>query len=280
MQEDAAWPGRRMRVLAVVGPVVLAVFALGGTVGAAHRQLERHDLDALAVVLVLAGPLALLRIRQNPVPVLWFVCGVTLAYLLRGYPYGPVFASLAVAVVCAVALGHRLAAWLAVGVLLVAHWSLRGVLLDEPWSWGEFFGVCAWSLVLLSAGEVIRVRRERAQSAPAHPGRDPATAGQRGAAADRARAARRRRAPHVADQRAGRRRPAPGRPQARAGADRADGHQGRQQGGAGRAARARRRAPRRDRGRPALPGVDARLARRPGRAQRARRPDGAQGRRG
>ena len=37
--------------------------------------------------------------------------------------------------------------------------------LDEPWSWGQFLGVCAWSLVLLSAGEVIRVRRERAQSA-------------------------------------------------------------------------------------------------------------------
>jgi signal transduction histidine kinase len=39
------------------------------------------------------------------------------------------------------------------------------MLLDEPWSWGESFGVSAWLLVLLFAGEVIRVRRERAQSA-------------------------------------------------------------------------------------------------------------------
>ena len=165
MQEETAGPGGRTRVLAVVGPVALAVFALGGTLGAAHRQPDRDDLDALAVVLVLAGPLALLRMRQNTVPVLWFVAGVTLGYLLRGYPYGPVFISLAIAVVCAVALGHRLAAWLAVGALLVGHWALRGVFLDEPWSWGQFLGISAWSLVLLSAGEVIRVRRERAQSA-------------------------------------------------------------------------------------------------------------------
>ena len=129
MQEETAGPGGRTRVLAVVGPVALAVFALGGTLGAAHRQPDRDDLDALAVVLVLAGPLALLRMRQNTVPVLWFVVGVTLGYLLRGYPYGPVFISLAVAVVCAVALGPPVAAWLAVGALLVGHFALRGVFL-------------------------------------------------------------------------------------------------------------------------------------------------------
>jgi signal transduction histidine kinase len=145
--------------------LALAVFQLGGTLGAAHRQSDRHDLDALAVGLVLAGPIALLRVRQHPVPVLWFVSAVTLGYLLRGYPYGPVFISLAVAVLCAVALGHRLAAWLAVGGVLAGHWSLRGVFRDEPWSWGQFFGVCAWALLLLAAGEVIRVRRERAQAA-------------------------------------------------------------------------------------------------------------------
>ena len=165
MQEDSAWPGGRTRVIAVAGPLALAVFQVVGTLGAARGQHERQDLDPLAFALVVAGPLALLRVRQNPVPVLWFVCAVTLTYLLRGYPYGPVFLSLAIAVLCAVALGHRLAAWLAMGALLVAHWTLRGVFLDEPWSWGQFLGVSAWLLVLLSAGEVIRVRRERAQSA-------------------------------------------------------------------------------------------------------------------
>jgi signal transduction histidine kinase len=155
----------RARVLPVAGPLALAVFQVAGTVGASHRQAGVRPLDAGAIVLALTGPIALLWLRRFPVPVLWTVAAATLAYLLRGYAYGPVVVSLAVAVVAAIVLGHRLAAWSAVAAVYVGHFALRGAVRDEPWSWGEFFAVGAWALVVLAAGEVVRVRRERSQSA-------------------------------------------------------------------------------------------------------------------
>jgi signal transduction histidine kinase len=156
--------GAYARVL-TVGPVLLAVFQLVGTFGAAHQQPERRGIDVVAVLLVLAGPLALHWVRRYPVPVLAFVAAVTLGYYLGGYPYGPVVISLVVAVVAAVVLGHRVAAWLAVGSVFVGHFALRGAFRDEPWSWGAFSAVGTWALLVLFAGEVIRVRRERAQAA-------------------------------------------------------------------------------------------------------------------
>lgn len=159
---DAAGPGgARWRALSIAGPILLAVFQLIGTFGAAERQPGRRDLDAVAILLVLAGPAALLFLRRFPVPVLWFVSAVMLGYLLGGYPYGPVGLSFVVAVFAAVVLGHRAAAWLSVGSVYVAHFALRGVFRDEEWSWGQLIAVGAWALLVLVAGEIVRVRRER-----------------------------------------------------------------------------------------------------------------------
>ena len=153
--------------LVAIWPLALGLFQLVGTIGSASRQPDRHALDALAIVLVLAGPLALLWLRRAPVVVLWTVVAVTLTYLLRGYPYGPVMISAVVAVFSAVVMGHRTAAWLAVAALYVGHFSLRGVLRAEQWSWGEALGVGAWALLILVAAEFARVRRERAGAARA-----------------------------------------------------------------------------------------------------------------
>jgi signal transduction histidine kinase len=158
-------PAGRARFLPVIGPLALAGFQVAGTVGASHRQAGARALDVGAILLALAGPGALLWVRQRPVAVLWVVAAITLAYLLRGYAYGPVVISLAVSVVTAIVLGHRLAAWAAVGLVYAGHFALRGSVRDEPWSWGEFFAVGAWALLVLAAGEVVRVRRERSQSA-------------------------------------------------------------------------------------------------------------------
>ena len=156
--------GAQARAL-TVGPVLLALFQLVGTFGAAHQQPERRGVDVVAVLLVLAGPLALRWVPRYPVPVLAFVAAVTLGYYLGGYPYGPVVISLVVAVVAAVVLGHRVAAWLAVGSVFAGHFALRGAFRDEPWSWGAFSAVGTWALLVLVAAEVFRVRRERAQAA-------------------------------------------------------------------------------------------------------------------
>ncbi len=149
------------RVIAVVGPLILAVFAVFGTFGASEGQPESRDLDALAIVLVLAGPTSLLFLRRNLLAVLWFVTGVTLCYLLRGYAYGPVMASLVIVLIQAVLCGHRYAAWAAAGVVYVGHFMFRTFVSDEGWSWGPVLGVGAWTLVILVVGEVVRVRRER-----------------------------------------------------------------------------------------------------------------------
>ena len=141
--------------------MVLGVVQVAGTIGTTHRQPERRGVDALAIVLALAGPAALIFLRRHTVQVLWFVSAVTLVYLLRGYAYGPVILSAVVAVLVAVVRGHRTAAWLAAGFLYVGHFSLRPMFRDEGWSWGQALGVGAWALVILIVGEMARVRRER-----------------------------------------------------------------------------------------------------------------------
>jgi signal transduction histidine kinase len=142
--------------------VLLAAIAVLGTLGAAHSQPLRRPVDVLAVVLLVAGPLSLALLRRGPRLVTWFVAGTTLAYLVAGYPYGPVFISLVVVVVAAVATGHRTTAWLVTVVVLAGHFTLRGLLHDEPWSWSQVLGVTAWAVVALVVAEVARTRRERA----------------------------------------------------------------------------------------------------------------------
>ncbi len=154
-------PLRRARA---VGPLVLAAVAVLGTLGAARAQPLRRPVDLLAVALLVAGPLSLLRLRRRPREVTWFVAAVTLTYLLVGYPYGPVAVSLVVVVVAAAVRGDRFTAWAVALVVLGGHFAWRGLLFDEPWSWGQLLAVSAWAVVALVVAEVVRVRRDQAAS--------------------------------------------------------------------------------------------------------------------
>lgn len=158
--EPSGW-----RVPYEVLPLALAVVQVAGTIGASRGQPERRSLDALAVALVLAGPAAIVWLRRFPVHVLWAVVAATLAYFLRGYAYGPVVLSLVVALLTAVVRGHRAAAWLAAGSVYVGHLASGRLVSAEDWSWGQALGVGAWFLVILTTGEVARVRRERGAAA-------------------------------------------------------------------------------------------------------------------
>src|SRR6266540_6728382 len=102
-----AW--RRWRVDVVVALAVAFVQILG-TFGAAHSQPEREPLDALAYILLAAGPVALMARRRYPVAVYVSVLGATLAYSLIGYPRGPIFFALIIAFFTVVITGHRLVA--------------------------------------------------------------------------------------------------------------------------------------------------------------------------
>src|SRR5699024_1326640 len=89
----------RWRPFALTLSIALVVPQLIGTFGASRNQPGREDIDALAIIIVVIGPLSLYAIARHTRPVLWFVAGITAVYLVRGYPYGPVFISLVLAVV-------------------------------------------------------------------------------------------------------------------------------------------------------------------------------------
>ncbi len=157
-------PPPRVRIAAAV---LLALLQLAGTRGAAHVQTGRHAVDALAVALLVAGP-ALLAVLLPRVQLTALAVGaVDVAYLVLGYPYGPVFASLVVALVVAVAAGHRATAWAVAGAVVASDALHGGLLVAGGWRWGSFVGVVGWMVVVLAVAEVVRVRRERGLAARA-----------------------------------------------------------------------------------------------------------------
>ncbi|MEW2522582.1 sensor histidine kinase [Actinacidiphila alni] len=151
-----------------VPAVVLAFVQLVGSGVAGRHQPERVDLFWFGYVLLLAGPVLLLLRRRAPVVVAAATGGVTLLYVMLGYPYGPVFASLVVAIFSAVAAGRRKAVLTIALVVFAAH-TLIGQWLyrylppsgDGRTSWTEVSGAGAWLLAVLAAAELFRLRREQ-----------------------------------------------------------------------------------------------------------------------
>ncbi|WP_147449389.1 sensor histidine kinase [Actinomadura pelletieri] len=176
-----------------VVPLLLVVVQILGTLGAGHgggraersgppwadgggsSDIAHRDLDPLGFGLLLGGPALLLLRRRHPVITLAATGAVTALYLLRGYVYGPVPLSLAVALMAAVVAGHRLAAWAGTGAGLAVFFGLTaliGVPADERGTRGWFSPqepslvgatfVIAWVLVVLITSELVRMRAQRA----------------------------------------------------------------------------------------------------------------------
>jgi signal transduction histidine kinase len=158
--------------------LVVAAVQIGGTALAARHQqhhpscwlgsgcaIPRH-LDVLAFVLLAVGPVALLFRHRHPPAVLAVVFIATLLYAVIGYPSGPIFVSLILALGTVVVAGYRMLGWL---VVLVG-W---GLFLWLPSAFGregaptalQALALAAWLLVLLAASEGLRIRRERAAEA-------------------------------------------------------------------------------------------------------------------
>ncbi len=140
--------------------LVLLVVQLAGSRFAEHAQPGRHPLNAVGILLLVAGPLLLLGRARHPVAALVGTSAVCVVYLLLGFPYGPVFLSVAVGFVHAVLAGHRRAAWGCGGALYAAHLAAA---LAGPARvvWQQELGLAAWIGVIGVAAEVIRVRREQ-----------------------------------------------------------------------------------------------------------------------
>src|SRR3954462_10835238 len=148
--------------------VAVCAIQVAGSFGAEHRHDGNfRSIDALAVILLVAGPAAVLLRRRAPAGVLVFVAAVDLVYVaVRNYPDGPVYVSLIVAFFTAVTFGRRRLAVVTLVVGYVTFLWLGWVLgtKDAP-SLPAVLGVGAWLLVLLAISEVMRVRRTNAAEA-------------------------------------------------------------------------------------------------------------------
>ncbi|WP_433894002.1 histidine kinase [Streptomyces sp. CA-111067] len=163
------WAARPSWLPPVWPPAIALAFLQVVVTSAIQRhQPERVSLDALGYVLLLAGPVMLLFRRRYPVAVAAGTAAVTLLYVALGYAYGPVFASLVVAVFSAVAAGHRkavliIAAGVLAGHALAGQWLYRWLPPsgDHRVPWTQLSGAAAWLLAVLAAAELFRVRREQ-----------------------------------------------------------------------------------------------------------------------
>jgi signal transduction histidine kinase len=155
------WSSHDVLLAVAVGAAQLLFTTL-----ASRHQPDRLAVDGLAVVLLLAGPAALVLRRRYPVAVLAVVFTTTLTYVAIGYAWGPIFLGLIVALFTAVMQGHRWAAWSSLGLGWVSFLWVGYLLGRDPApTAGEMVGLAAWLLLLATTAEVVKARRERAEEA-------------------------------------------------------------------------------------------------------------------
>ncbi|MEV6113978.1 sensor histidine kinase [Streptomyces sp. NPDC052109] len=159
-QRGRRWPWR--------STVLLTAFVLIGTNFAEHSQPHRVPLNGYARVLLLVASVLLLWRHRYPVAVAFGTATATLVYLAAGFPYGPVFLTVAVGCFSAVVAGHRRAAWASVGVLWAAHalvalWLYRWLPPPGDRSAGltQQIVIATWVLAIVALSELARVRREQ-----------------------------------------------------------------------------------------------------------------------
>jgi signal transduction histidine kinase len=159
-------PGRRWPWRSTL--LVTAVVLVGTNAAARYQEGQHTPLDPAARVLLLLGCGLLLWRRRHPVLVAFGTAAAALVYLGAGYPYGPVFLTVALGCFSAIVSGHRKAAWAAVGMLwvghlLVAHWLYRWLppAGGRPAGWGQEVPITAWIVAIVAVSELVRVRREQ-----------------------------------------------------------------------------------------------------------------------
>ncbi|MFI1016923.1 sensor histidine kinase [Streptomyces sp. NPDC020965] len=160
-------PSPRPRRVPWLSTLLVAVLVLAGSGFAAKGQPDRERLDAYALALLLLGTALLLARNRWPVASLVGTVATALVYLGAGYPYGPVCTPTAVAAfTVVVAGGLRAALWIGGGFLaghaLIGHWLYQYLppTGDPGVPWGREVVFAAWVAAVLTASELVRVRRE------------------------------------------------------------------------------------------------------------------------
>jgi signal transduction histidine kinase len=143
--------------------VVVGFIEIFVTAMAAQGQ-DRGDMPFFGMVVLGIGILALPLRHRHPVAVLWWVLGTTLVYWSLGYPRGPVFFGLLVALFQVVLTGHRRAAIASLVVGFIGFpWLGWAVGREETPAWGQVAALAAWLIALLAVTELVRSRRDRAR---------------------------------------------------------------------------------------------------------------------
>lgn len=138
----------------------LALFAVFTTRLAARVQPQAQPLDVWAYALLVLTPAALTLRSRWPVPTLLAVCAGVSAYLVLGYPYGPIMLAFAIAVYTAAA-SLPIARAAAAAVLGFAAISLHTIV-----PFGSGIGLdglapaLAWTAVPFAFGVAMRFSRE------------------------------------------------------------------------------------------------------------------------
>ncbi|WP_344270044.1 sensor histidine kinase [Actinomadura napierensis] len=133
-------------------------------------------LDGIGYTILFGGPALLLLRRRYPVFTLATTGLLTGLYFLRAYPYGPAAAAVGIAMLAAIAAGHRLVTWAGTAVAVSVYFGLTALIgvpfpergtaggpfpVEEPSIGGVSF-VVGWSLAVLVTAELVRMTGQRA----------------------------------------------------------------------------------------------------------------------
>jgi signal transduction histidine kinase len=154
--------GTKSRSTVVLTALAIGIFQVVGSYGAADNQPDRRAIDAVALVVVLLGPLALAWRDRWPVAAAAISVAAVDVYVARGYPYGPIFVSVVVALFSAVQAGHRRMTW---SVAAAGYVGFVVASFLDPRSTNEgavhLALVAGWLVVVVAVSEVVGIRRDQ-----------------------------------------------------------------------------------------------------------------------
>jgi len=150
------------RATVLLTAVGVGAIQIVGSIGAASNQPHRKGLDVLAVVLLLIGPAALAVRDRFPLTAIVASTAAAAVYIANGYPYGPVFLSIVVALYNGVQL-RRKATWVLAGLGYASFVLAEAVdsRAANGLGWIHLMLVAGWLLLVLTVSEVVRVRKEQ-----------------------------------------------------------------------------------------------------------------------
>ncbi|WP_344653004.1 sensor histidine kinase [Cryptosporangium japonicum] len=159
---EARWEHRQSPAGAAVGGV--GILTVGGTLLAEQTFEGFHALDSRGWVLLVLAPLLLGARRKAPIAVALLVTAVLSAYYLLGYPPGPGFLAVLVALNAVQTESRRWAAWTIAVVGFSAFTAVDLTLVEGPTvPVGGVIAAALWTALVMMGAEAGRAGRERAQ---------------------------------------------------------------------------------------------------------------------